>query len=239
MLYVLYIFLAVLVQFLVALAQLNLKIGSTGVSLNKPLIHNLKNKHILASIFLFLLVPVLSIIIMRIIDFSVFYKAIEKSVQDKYVPKQRVLDRTIVYMFEMLYRTINMQENIKDENLPKEFFTIVPRGECLDLFLQLVKEYCMGDAEIDKHTQKMGPMIELYRTDNVIHWSALYESDAFKSYLTGLLNLILTRLHKDQKPIPALENKMPIKYQPYRINAFLNQVCMLWQNQPIDFLKKK
>ncbi len=73
MLYVLYILLAILVQFLVALAQLNLKIGSTRVSLNKPLIYNLKNKHLLASIFLFLLVPVLSIIIMRVIDFSIFY----------------------------------------------------------------------------------------------------------------------------------------------------------------------
>ena len=73
MLYVLYIFLAVLVQFLVALAQLNLKIGSIRVSFDKPLVHNLKNKHLLASVFLFLLVPVLSIIIMRVVDFTVFY----------------------------------------------------------------------------------------------------------------------------------------------------------------------
>jgi len=69
----LYIFLAVFVQLLVALAQLNLKIGSTRVSLNRPFISNLKNKHLLVSIFLFLLVPVLSIVIMRVIDFSVFY----------------------------------------------------------------------------------------------------------------------------------------------------------------------
>ena len=71
--YILYILLAILVQFLVALAQLNLKIGSNRVSLNKPLAHNLKNKHLLVSIFLFLLVPVLSIIIMRVVDFTVFY----------------------------------------------------------------------------------------------------------------------------------------------------------------------
>jgi multidrug transporter EmrE-like cation transporter len=69
----LYIFLAVLVQFLVALAQLNLKIGSTRVSFDRPLVHNLNNKHLIISIFLFLLVPVLSVIVMREIDFSVFY----------------------------------------------------------------------------------------------------------------------------------------------------------------------
>jgi len=69
----LYIFLAVLVQFLVALAQVNLKIGAIRVNFKKPLVYNLKNKHLLISISLFLLVPILSIIIMRIIDFSVFY----------------------------------------------------------------------------------------------------------------------------------------------------------------------
>jgi len=69
----LYIFLAVLVQFLVALAQVNLKIGAIKVNFKKPLIYNLKNKYLLVSIFLFLFVPILSIITMRVIDFSVFY----------------------------------------------------------------------------------------------------------------------------------------------------------------------
>ena len=69
----LYIFLAVLIQFLVALAQVNLKIGAIKVNFKKPLVYNLKNKYLLVSIFLFLLVPVLSIITMRVIDFSDFY----------------------------------------------------------------------------------------------------------------------------------------------------------------------
>ena len=68
-----YIFLAILIQFLVALAQVNLKIGSIKVDFKKSLSYNLKNKHLLISILLFLLVPVLSVITMRIIDFSVFY----------------------------------------------------------------------------------------------------------------------------------------------------------------------
>jgi len=168
------------------------------------------------------------------IDLPALYEIIGQDIQYQRFPKQRILDRTIVHMFEILYRTINAQENIKDEKLQKEFFNIVPRGECLDLFLQLVKEYCMGDAEIEKHTYKMGPMIERYRTDHLIHWPELYESEAFKTYLAGLLNLILSRLRKDQKPIPALENKMPVKYHPYRINSFLNQVCMLWQNEQVE-----
>lgn len=68
-----YIFLAVIVQFLVALAQVILKIGAKKVDFKKPFIYNLKNKYLLISVFLFLLVPVLSIIAMRVIDFSNFY----------------------------------------------------------------------------------------------------------------------------------------------------------------------
>ena len=169
------------------------------------------------------------------IDHEVLYQIIGQDIQLQRFPKQRVLDRTIVHMFEILYRTINVQDNTEDGNLQKEFFSIVPRGECLDLFLQLVKEYCMGDAEIEKHTYQMGPMIEFYRTGYVIHWLELYESEVFKTYLAGLFDLILSRLRKDQKPIPALDKKMPVKYHPYRINSFLNQACTLWQNKEVVF----
>ncbi len=165
------------------------------------------------------------------LDIAHFYQLIEQNVQDTRFPKQRVLDRTIVHMFEVLYRTVNMPLEGQKKSSEKEFFSIVPRGECLDLFLQLVKEYCMGDAEIEKHTQKIGPMIEANHEGNKINWEDIYASEAFTVYLDGLLKLILSRLRKDQKPIPALENKMPLKYQPYRINSFLNQICVMWEKQ--------
>lgn len=69
----LYISLAILIQFLVALSQVIFKIGALKVDFKKSLVYNLKNKHLLISIFLFLLVPVLSVITMRVIDFSDFY----------------------------------------------------------------------------------------------------------------------------------------------------------------------
>jgi drug/metabolite transporter (DMT)-like permease len=68
-----YILLAVAAQFVVAFAQVILKIGARQADLKNPIIHNLKNRFILASIFLFMLVPVLSIVSMRVIDFSDFY----------------------------------------------------------------------------------------------------------------------------------------------------------------------
>lgn len=165
------------------------------------------------------------------IDMASFYSIIEQNIQDTRFPKQRILDRAIVHMFEVLYRTVNSASTGKNETSEQEFFSIVPRGECLDLFLKLVKEHCMGDTEIEKHTKKIEPMIQLYHNGNRIDWEQVYAHDEFKVYLEELLQLILSRLRKNQKPIPALENKMPLKYQPYRINLFLNQVCMLWEKQ--------
>ena len=165
------------------------------------------------------------------IELEQFYSIIEKNIQDTRFPKQRTLDRTIVHMFEVLYRTVNVPSSVQNELSQKEFFNIVPRGECLDLFLQLVKEYCMGDAEIEIHTQKIEPMIQRHHKGNIINWEGIYASDEFEVYLDGLFTLILSRLRKDQKPIPALENKMPIKYQPYRINSFLNQICLMWEKK--------
>jgi hypothetical protein len=165
------------------------------------------------------------------IELDQFYSIIEQNIQDTRFPKQRVLDRTIVHMFEVLYRTVNVPTSVQNEMSQKEFFNIVPRGECLDLFLQLVKEYCMGDAEIEKHTRKIEPMIHKHQTGQHINWEGIYASEEFEVYLDSLFTLILSRLRKDQKPIPALENKIPTKYQPYRINSFLNQICLMWEKK--------
>ena len=165
------------------------------------------------------------------LDLESFYSIIEKNIQDTRFPKQRILDRTIVHMFEVLYRTVNIPSSVQNEMSNQEFFSIVPRGECLDLFLQLVKEYCMGDAEIERHTRKIEPMIQKHYKDNRINWEEIYASDEFEVYLDSLFTLISSRLRKDQKPIPALENKIPIKYQPYRINSFLNQICLMWEKK--------
>ncbi len=68
-----YIILAVFIQLLVAYSQYNLKIGSRKLDLKKDLAYNLRNYNMILAIFLFLLVPVLSVFVMRFMEFSIFY----------------------------------------------------------------------------------------------------------------------------------------------------------------------
>lgn len=161
------------------------------------------------------------------IDFSSIYETVTHDIQEHHYPKQRVLDRTIVHMFEILYQLIYSQKQSHNNVNKQEFYTIVPRGECLDIFLKLIKDNCMGDSETKHYTYQIGSIIEVHKINNQIYWDALYQCAEFKNYLTELLNLILTHLRETQKPIPALENKIPIHYQPHRINAFLNKICKL------------
>lgn len=165
------------------------------------------------------------------VDLLTLYKIVADDMKHQRVPKQRILDRTIVHMFEILFRIINANANKGNETelKQKEFFTLVPRGECLDLFLQLVKEYCMGDTEIQRYTYQLEQMIVSVSNEYIINWDKLYQSDEFKRYLSALLSLILKHLRDDRAPIPALENKMPTHFQPYRINSFLNKICKLKQ----------
>ena len=68
-----YIILSIFIQFLVAYGQYNLKVGSRKLDLGKNLAFNLKNYNMILAILLFLLVPVLSVVVMRFMEFSIFY----------------------------------------------------------------------------------------------------------------------------------------------------------------------
>jgi len=169
------------------------------------------------------------------IDLVNTYDVIANDIQTHQLPKQRILDRAIVHMFEILFNIIHTYEIEDNKIIEKEFFNLVPRGECLDIFLQLVKEYCMGDVEIKRYTEKMKPLILTYQTEKTIDWNNLYKSDQFKAHITGMFHLILKHLRDDQKPIPAIENKIPTQYNPYRINFFLNQICKLNKSGQLSF----
>ncbi|MBC8421277.1 MAG: EamA family transporter [Actinobacteria bacterium] len=68
-----YILLAVFIQFLVAYGQYHLKVGARRLDLKKNLAYNIRNRNLVLAIILFLATTVLSIIVMRFMEFSIFY----------------------------------------------------------------------------------------------------------------------------------------------------------------------
>jgi drug/metabolite transporter (DMT)-like permease len=69
----LYIILAIFIQFLVAYAQYNMKVGARKLNLSEGILSNIKNWNLILAIFLFIATTVLSVITMRYMDFSIFY----------------------------------------------------------------------------------------------------------------------------------------------------------------------
>ena len=70
---VLYIVLAIFIQFLVAYAQYHMKVGARKLDTGKGLSFNLRNRNLILAVFLFLTTSILSILTMRYMDFSIFY----------------------------------------------------------------------------------------------------------------------------------------------------------------------
>ncbi len=68
-----YIILAIFIQLLVAYGQYNLKVGSRRLDPKKGLAYNLKNLNMILAVLLFLMVPILSVFVMRFMEFSIFY----------------------------------------------------------------------------------------------------------------------------------------------------------------------
>ena len=69
----LYILLAIFIQFLVAYAQYHMKVGARKLAPDKGLSYNIRNRNLILAIMLFLTTTILSVHVMRYMDFSIFY----------------------------------------------------------------------------------------------------------------------------------------------------------------------
>lgn len=144
--------------------------------------------------------------------------------------RSRILDRAIVYKFEQLYiRLINIlkSRNVNCDNI-KTFFKVVPRGECLDLFLQLIKDYCIGDAEFQTHHIKLQRLCATFTTEEKINWPSLYKSEEYEIIMQSLFTIIFKHIKNHTVPIPAVNIKIKKKYQPERINHMIKHLHRLW-----------
>ena len=145
-------------------------------------------------------------------------------------PKTRILDRAIVHKFEQLYiRLINIlkSRNVNCTNI-KTFFNVIPRGECLDLFLQLIKDYCIGNAEFQTHHIELQRLCTTFTTEEKINWPDLYKSEEYDKIMRSLFTIIFKHITNHTVPIPAVNIKINKKYQPERINHMIKHLYRLW-----------
>jgi len=146
-------------------------------------------------------------------------------------PKVRILDRAIVNRFEYFYEQLNNALNKKSSNTISigNLFDAIPRGECLDIFLSLVKAHCIGDKQLSSFDQKLTLLTKQYTDDDEINWQSVYASEQYQHYMDSFFNLVFQRINDSETPIPALNNKLNEKHQPERINKLLKYMSKLWQ----------
>ncbi|ABV86921.1 hypothetical protein [Shewanella pealeana] len=151
--------------------------------------------------------------------------------------RERVLDRLIVHKFEDYYTQIVEVISEKKHKARRigDLFDVIPRGECLDLFLDLIKEHCMGTEQIKKFSQDIELLTLIFSTKAGIEWDRLYASNEYEICMTELFSTIFHRLTDRSVPIPALNTKLNDKYQAERINKLLRHMSKLWLNQHSDY----
>lgn len=169
------------------------------------------------------------------LDVYQFFENVEQHLNElKYStkPRARILDRAIVHMFELCYGAVLVRP--QSEWLVKSspnFFYIVPRGECLDLFLSMIKEQCVGYAEVTTYTERLEAILAPYTDQENVDWDSVYQSADFVSLLHLLFTVIFSRMKTGEFPMPALNNGMDIKHNPERINRVLKHMLAVWQLQ--------
>lgn len=151
--------------------------------------------------------------------------------------RERILDRLIVHQFEEYYAQVISILSVR-KNKSRQFgdiFDVIPRGKCLDLFLSLIKEHCMGAEQIKLFSQKVDVLTQSFANEKGIDWQRLYASQEYKACMTEVFSIIFRHFVDRPVPIPALTLKLDNKHQAQRINKLLSYMGKLWLNQHIDY----
>ncbi|NRA54324.1 MAG: hypothetical protein HRU23_09295 [Gammaproteobacteria bacterium] len=148
-------------------------------------------------------------------------------------PKGRVFDRAMVHMLELFYASVLARSKNGDKLMraAPDFFNIVPRGECLDLFLQMIKRQCIGQSEVTIYTQRLESILRPYTEQGRVSWEQVYLDGDFATFLFDLFGLIFTHMKAGEYPVPALNNSLAAKHSPQRINNLLKHMLAVWQLQ--------
>lgn len=151
--------------------------------------------------------------------------------------RERIFDRLIVHQFEEYYEQLinTLSERKKKSSHIGELFDIIPRGNCLNLFLSLIKEHCMGKEQIKRFSQDIDLLTLSFSDEAGINWDELYTSEEYESCMTEVFSIIFRHFVQRDVPIPALNLKLDNKHQAERINRLLRHMSKLWLNEHNDY----
>ena len=151
--------------------------------------------------------------------------------------RERILDRLIVHQFEAYYdQVIDLLSARKTKSHQiGELFDVIPRGKCLNLFLSLIKEHCMGTVQIKRISQDIDLLTQKFFDGTGINWENLYASQEYESCMTEVFLIIFRHFVDRETPIPALNLKLDNRHQADNINRLLRHMSKLWLKQHSDY----
>ncbi len=145
-------------------------------------------------------------------------------------PKVRILDRAIVHKFEQYYDELS--EVLRNRSPLStdigDFFHAIPRGECLDIFLDVIKSHCIGDKAYEEFESKVANLTDKYTEDEKINWQGVYESKEYELYMEEFFSIFFNRIKDHSNPVPALNTQLSYFHKPKRINKMLKYMSKLW-----------
>jgi len=164
------------------------------------------------------------------LDASAFCNKTLEQQQSVLNPKTRILDRAIIYKFEQYYDELNeaLINQSPSTSGNGDFFQLIPRGECLDAFLDVIKSYCIGTKAQVEFEFKLSSLTDKYTLDEKIKWPSVYQTKDYALYMDEFFTLFFNRIKDHAIPLPALNNQLGELHNPSRINQVLKQMSELW-----------
>jgi hypothetical protein len=146
-------------------------------------------------------------------------------------PKTRILDRAIINKFEQYYKELNDQliEPPPSTMVNSDLFQLIPRGECLNSFLDVIKLHCIGPKVQVEFESKLSSLTEKYTVDNIINWQSVYQTKDYALYMDEFFSIFFNRIKEHTIPLPALNNQLDELHKPSQINQVLRQMAELWR----------
>lgn len=176
------------------------------------------------------------------LDAAKFCELFDKNAMDNQQVRNRYLDRSICFVFETFYDEVIATLRSRGRRFRKvpDFFDTVPRGECLDTFLRVVRNHCVGNNQEQALASEIELIISKHH-DGIGHvpWGDIYGLEEFHDYADRLTNILFINMLSGERPVPAIENALPAKFDSKKINNMVRLMYRIWEKDRNELIMKE